>query len=298
MRVLRGADVSLASVWTSTASRAFSFVLFTALVTSLSASCASQTAARSDCATRAWSGSCKLRALTKVEDRELPMPYVVYEAIYTPQANAEHGDGNYTPAEVRLRFGAPAQYEFALQDHLKAQELVACQSPVAQGSCVPEGIVANVVPFDADHAAPVAPVHASGCAAIEAASEQERVNQSRNSGVVISERFAFAADSDALAPEATTTASAIAKRMRADPSLECVGLVGQIASGESPSLAEARAHAVKELLVSMGVDRGRLLTIALTSNVYGPGAKPLNNDADTRRVSLNVLLKTAPAPTP
>jgi outer membrane protein OmpA-like peptidoglycan-associated protein len=265
--------------------------LFGALVAVVGAGCASQTPARADCATRAWAGSCKLRALTKVEDRELPIPYVVYEAIYTPQPNAEHT--NYTPAEVRLRFGAPAQFEFALQDHLKAQPLVECQSPVAQGSCVPEGIVANVVPFDPDRAVVAVPPHATGCAAIEAASEQDRVNQSRNTGVVISERFVFGADSSALAPEATTTANAVAKRMLADPSLECVGLVGQIAPGEANQLAEARAHAIKELLVSMGVNRSRLLTISVTANVFGPGAKPLSDEPDIRRVSLSVLLKTA-----
>lgn len=278
----------------SSALRCTGLALFGALVAVVSAGCASQTRARADCATRAWSGSCKLRALTKVEDRELPIPYVVYEAIYTPQPNPEHA--TYTPAEARLRFGAPGQYEFALQDHLKAQALVACESPVAQGSCVPEGIVANVVPFDADHAVIAAPPHATGCAAIEAASEQDRVNQERNTGVVISERFVFGADSSALAPEATTTASAVAKRMLADPSLECVGLVGQIAPGESNQLAEARAHAVKELLVSMGVDRARLLTISVTANVFGPGARPLSNEPDIRRVSLSVLLKTTPAP--
>ncbi len=229
-----------------------------------------------------------------MEDRDLPIPYVVYEAIYTPQPNAQYPQ--YTPAEVRMRFGAPGQYEFQLQDHLKAQATVTCQSPVAQGTCIPDRIVANVVPFDPDHAAQQPAPHATGCAAIEAASEQDRLSQSRNATVVIPERFVFAADSSALAPEATTTAGEVAKRMLADPSLECVGLVGQIAPGESASLAEARAHGVKELLVSMGVDRGRLLTIAETANVFGPGAKPLDNEPNTRRVSLSVLLKTAPAP--
>jgi outer membrane protein OmpA-like peptidoglycan-associated protein len=270
--------------------------IFGALAATVIAGCAGGNAARADCATSAWSGSCKLRSLTKVEDRDLPIPYVVYEAIYTPQASAQYPQ--YTPAEVRLRFGAPGQYEFALQDHLQAQSTVACQSPVAQGSCVPEGIVANVVPFDADHAVVAPPPHATGCAAIEAASEQDRLSQSRNATEVIPERFVFDTDSSALAPEATSTASAVAKRMQADPTLECVGLVGQIAPGESASLAEARAHGVKELLVSMGVDRGRLLTIAVTANVYGPGAKPQTDEPNTRRVSLSVLLKTAAPATP
>jgi hypothetical protein len=48
--------------------------------------------------------------------------------------------------------------------------------------------------------------------------------------------------------------------------------------------------------VSMGVDRGRLLTIAVTANVFGPGTKPQDAEPNDRRVSLSVLLKTAPAP--
>jgi len=239
---------------------------------------------------------CKLHSLTKVEDRDLPIPYVVYEAVYTPQISPQFP--NYTPAEVRQRFGTPAQNEFALQDHLNAQQTVSCESPVAQGNCIPEGMTVNVTPFDPEHAAKAEAPHAKGCAAIEAASEQDRVNRSRESKVVIPERINFDADSSSLAPEATTIASAVSKRLQADPTLECVAVVGQSAPGESPSLAEARAHAVKELLISLGVDRSRLLTIALTSSVYGAGAKPQEADPNQnpRRVSLSVLLKTEPAP--
>lgn len=262
----------------------------------MSASCASQAPARSDCATQAWSGTCTLRSLTKVEDRELPIPYVVYEAVYTPQVNPQFP--SYAPPDVRQRFGTPAQNEFALQDHVNAQKSVPCESPVAQGSCIPEGLTVHVTPFDPEHAPSAAPPHAKGCAAIEAASEQDRVNRSRDTKAVIPERVTFDADSAALSPDATSVANAVAKRMQADPTLECVGVVGQSAPGESPSLAEARAHAVKELLISLGVDRGRLLTIALNSSVYGAGAKPQEADPNQspRRVSLSVLLKTEPAP--
>jgi outer membrane protein OmpA-like peptidoglycan-associated protein len=269
-------------------------ITFGALALGSSSGCAGQTAARADCAPSAWSGSCTLRSLTKVEDRDLPIPYVVYEAIYTPQGNAQHPE--FTPAEVRMKFGAPGQYEFALQDHLKAQSTVTCQSPVVQGSCVPEGVVANVVPFDPDHAVVAAPPHATGCAAIEAASEQDRLDKSRNQDIVIPERFAFEVDSAALSADATTTATAVAQHLQADPSLECIGLVGQVAPGESTSLAEARARAIKDLLVSLGVDRGRLLTISVTASVFGPGSKPQSGEPNNRRVSLSVLLKTAPAP--
>jgi outer membrane protein OmpA-like peptidoglycan-associated protein len=103
----------------------------------------------------------------------------------------------------------------------------------------------------------------------------------------------FAVGSSALSPDATSTANAVAKRMASEPSLECLGVVGQISPGESPSLAEARARAVKQLLISLGVEAKRLQTIAATASVFGPGSKAQAEEPDSRRVSLSVLLKTA-----
>ena len=132
----------------------------------------------------------------------------------------------------------------------------------------------------------------SGCAAIDAASEQDRLAK-RAEVEVISERFAFAEGSSALSPDATKAANAVAERMASEPSLECLGVVGQISPGESPSLAEARARAVKQLLIALGVEAKRLQTIAATANVFGPGAKAQAEEPESRRVSLSVLLKTA-----
>src|SRR6185503_8219678 len=50
------------------------------------------------CAPEIWSGQCVLVSLAKVEDRELPVPHVVYEARYRPQKNTY--SPNYTPPEV------------------------------------------------------------------------------------------------------------------------------------------------------------------------------------------------------
>ncbi|HEY5373939.1 MAG TPA: hypothetical protein VIK01_09630 [Polyangiaceae bacterium] len=256
------------------------------------ASCAAGSAKQ--CATDAWSGTCKLRGITKVEEREMPVPWVVYEAIYTPQRNPQYPQ--FTPADVRVRLGAQAQYEQALKKHFNAQTDVTCHSEVTAGSCVPGDVKADVVEFDATHAEALEATHAKGCAAIESVSDQERLSQSRQASVVISERFSFADGSSALAPEATDTGNAIAKRLAADASIECVGLVGQITNGEPPALAEARARAVRGLLVSLGVDKSRLTTIAVTESVYGAAAKPQAAEANNRRVSLSVLLKTgAPA---
>jgi outer membrane protein OmpA-like peptidoglycan-associated protein len=229
--------------------------------------------------------------VTKVEDREMPLPYVVYEAIYAPEANRQFPQ--FTPLEARMRFGAPARYEFALSDQLKAQARVACHAKAVQGSCLPGEVIADVAQFDPERTQAAEAPHISGCAAIDAASEQDRLAKSRSEAAAISERFVFAAGSSALPPEATTTGSAVARRLAAEPSLECLGIVGQIGPGESPSLAEARARAVKQLLISLGVDAKRLETIAATASVYARTANAPTDEPESRRVSLSVLLKTA-----
>jgi len=222
----------------------------------------------------------------------MPLPYVVYEAIYTPQPNAQYPQ--FTPADLRVRFGARAVHEFALVDHLKPQQVVACRSAAEPVTCLPQDVTADIVPFDPERAAPVAGPQIVGCAAIDSASQQDRLGRTRTEGSVISERFTFGQGSSSLSPDASDAARAVAKRMADDPTLECVGVVGQTTPGESLSLAEARARAVKQLLVSLGVDSRRLSTIAATASVYGPAAKTeLAVDPANRRVSLSVLLQTA-----
>ncbi|HEX2671592.1 MAG TPA: hypothetical protein VHM25_12005 [Polyangiaceae bacterium] len=248
--------------------------------------------ARKTCPTEAWAGQCKLRELTKVEERELPMPYVVYEAIYTPEANAEYPQ--FTPNDLRMRFGTPAMHELALVDHLKQQQLVSCRAPAAPVNCLPGEMTADVAPFDAEHAPPPAAPSIVGCAAIDAASEQERLARTRTESAPVSERFTFGLGTAALSPDATNTARDVAKRMAEDPGLECLGLVGQTTPGEPLSLAEARARAVKQLLVSLGVDSRRLLTIAANASVVSSGAKAQPAiDPESRRVSLRVMLQTS-----
>lgn len=248
------------------------------------------------CAPQAWSGSCQLANLIKVEDRSLPIPYVVYEATYAPVRNPS--SPGYTPPEVRMRFGAAAAHEFQLVDHLRAQSTVACRLPPPTGGCGGETLSADVVPFDPERVASAPPPHATGCAAIESSSDQDRVRRSSLPTAQLSERFAFAQDSAAPPADAQATASAVATRLKSDPSLECVAVVGQIAAGEPLSLAESRARAIKELLISLGVDPKRLQTITLSASVFGPGAKPPEADAADRRVSLKVLLQSTPSAKP
>ncbi|HEY0463275.1 MAG TPA: hypothetical protein VGC79_03655 [Polyangiaceae bacterium] len=264
---------------------------------SLSAGCAGESSAHKPCPSPAWAGNCSLRNLTKVEERELPMPYVVYEAIYTPQPNAEYPQ--FTPAEVRLRFGTPAAQELSLLDHVKSQKVVACRSTAAQLSCLPEVTTADVLPFEPGQATAATEPEIVGCAAIDAPSEQDRLARSRVEGSAIDQRFTFGQGSAAVSPDATASARDVAEGMAADPNLECLGVVGQTAPGEPISLAEARARAVKQLLISLGVDSRRLLTIAANASVSGntPKAQPAI-DSDSRRVSLRVLLQTNAKPAP
>lgn len=265
-----------------------SLLLASAHALLLSSSCASSP--HKPCPSEAWAGTCKLQAVTKVEEREMPMPYVVYEAIYAPQRNPEYPQ--FTPNDVVMRFGTPAVHEYALVNHLKQQQEVACRSPAAPVNCLPETATADVVPFDVEHAPAAAPPSIVGCAAIDAASEQDRIARTRTESSPLQEHFTFGAGSAAISPDAANSARDVAKRMADDPGLECLGLVGQTTPGEPLSLAEARARAVKQLLVSLGVDSRRLLTIAANASVASTGARPAI-DPESRRVSLRVMLQTS-----
>jgi outer membrane protein OmpA-like peptidoglycan-associated protein len=256
--------------------------------------CAS--AERAPCPAQAWAGDCVLRSVTKVEERELPVPYVIYEGVYAPQRNSQYPQ--FTPADVRVRMGALAKHGLALSDYYKANPVVHCHAAPVAGSCVPQDAVADLKEFDPAQANASSAPRTTGCAAIDASSEQDRLARSGASSSQIPERFQFTADSAALAPEANESAKAVAQRLLDNPSIECVGVVGQISQGESASLAEGRARAIKQLLVSLGVDSKRLTTIAVNSNVYGQGAKTPEADPNNRRVSLSVLLETALKPQP
>ena len=270
-------------------------LLVSALALNASVGCAATSSSRQPCPSDTWSGMCVLSGLTKVEEREMPVPWVVYEGVYTPQNNAQYPQ--FAPPEVRLRFGAPAGSEQALKTQLSAQAAVPCHAPMTAGVCIPGAVVADVAPFDPNRTAS-SPTHVTGCAAIEAASEQDRLNQSYEPSNAIPERFVFDEGSSTPGPAANDTASAVAKRLTADQSLECIGVVGQISSGESAALAESRAHAIKALLESLGVDKGRLMTIAVTARVFGPSSNPQPPDPSNRRVSLKVLLGAGAAGAP
>lgn len=245
------------------------------------------------CVTEQWSGQCSLVELTKVEDRELPVPHVVYEARYRPVPNASAP--NYAPPETTRRFWVASQYELDLRDHLRQNQLVSCAlPPVPAGSCADERVMVNVPEFDVALAeqrqrAP----KVEGCAKIETASEQDRLALGQRAKHRITETMSFEANSAELSPEAQESVRAVAERLKSTPEIECVGVVGQVTTGEPMTLAAERARNVRDLLVSLGVPRERLLTTIATTSVFGPGAKPAEADPTHRKVGLSVLLEKA-----
>jgi outer membrane protein OmpA-like peptidoglycan-associated protein len=248
------------------------------------------------CAPKAWEGECQLASVTKVADVEFPIPHVVMEAVYRPVANAQYPQ--YTPAVLTQRTMAKAQHELVLYDYLEAHPRVACRAEAPpNGTCVSPQLAISLPPFDAEAAAQKsATPPVTGCAQIEATSTQDKLQGGQQTQTVVSQRVTFAENSSQLPPDADSLMSEVAKLLSSKPSIECLGIVGQIASGEAPALAEQRARAVRDLLGAHGVPLTRLLTIGATAKVFGSGSRPAEADPADRRVSFSVLLEHAPKP--
>lgn len=248
------------------------------------------------CAPERWEGECQLASVTKVQDAEFPIPHVVMEAVYRPIANAAYP--GYTPGALAERTMAKSKYELALYDYLEAHPRVACRAEAPQNSaCVSPKLAISLPPFDAEAASRTAaapPV--TGCAQIEATSTQDKLQGGQQTKTFVTQRIAFAEHSAQLLPGADALAGEVAKVLLAKPGIECLGIVGQIASGEAPGLAEQRAKAVRDLLGAHGVPLTRLLTIGATAKVFGNGSRPAEADPADRRVGFSVLLEHAPAP--
>jgi outer membrane protein OmpA-like peptidoglycan-associated protein len=248
------------------------------------------------CAPERWEGECQLTSVTKVEDAEFPIPHVVMEAVYRPIANAQYPE--FTPGAIAERTMAKSQYELSLYDYLEAHPRVACRAEAPPNSaCLSPRVAISLAPFDAEAAARTAaapPV--TGCAQIEATSTQDKLQGGQKTQTFVTQRIAFAENSAELPPDADALTTEVAKLLNTKPDIECLGIVGQIASGESPGLAEQRAKAVRDLLGAHGVPLTRLLTIGATAKVFGQGSRPAEPDPADRRVSFSVLLEHAPPP--
>lgn len=257
-------------------------------------SCATSQASRK-CPPEVWQGECQLASITKVEDKEFPIPHVVMEAVYRPQPNPNYPE--YTPGALAQRTLVKSELELPLYDYLEAHPRVACSTQAPpNGACVAPPVTIALAPFDAEAAANnTAAPPITGCAQIESSSAQDRVRQGQQAMTQVTLRLAFAESSAELPPDADAVTAQVAKLLTEKPAIECLGIVGQIAQGESPALAEQRAKAVRDLLGAHGVALARLLTIGATAKVFGTGSRPGEGDPADRRVSFSVLLERAPA---
>lgn len=267
-------------------------LVFAAAVSLIGGCAGGQTSGR--CAPEMWAGECQLVSVTKVVDKEFPTPIVVMEAVYRPIANATYS--NFTPPAVAEQTLVRAQYELLLYDYLEAHPRVACRTQAPPvGTCVSPRVVVSVTPFDAEAAARKSPApQVTGCAQIEATGSQDRLQGQRETQTFVAERVAFAENSSQLPPDADTLVAAVAKLLNEKAGIECLGIVGQIASGEPIALAEQRAQAVRDLLGAHGIAPTRLLTIGVTAKVFGTGSRPATGDPADRRVSFSVLLERSP----
>jgi outer membrane protein OmpA-like peptidoglycan-associated protein len=250
------------------------------------------------CAPEHWEGECQLASVTKVEDKEFPVPHVVMEAVYRPIENPRYP--TYTPGALAERTLVKAEFELPLYDYLEAHPRVPCSAQAPSGgACVAPQVKISLAPFDQEAAARTsAAPPVTGCAQIEATAAQDAVREGQGTKTVVSQRIMFPESSAELPPDANAVTAQVAELLQAHPSIECLGIVGQIASGEPPLLAEQRAKAIKDLLGAHGVPQARLLVIAATAKVFGTGSRPGEVDPADRRVSFAVLLERAPTPEP
>ena len=184
-----------------------------------------------------------------------------------------------------------ASQEQALRDHLEHSMPAAChlQAP-PPGTCVPGKLVVSVPPFDASRTASTAPAGPVGCQKIESSATQDTVRGDLGGTSTMPEYFEFEANSAELGANAEPLVQGIAARMKANPTLECVAVIGQVSPGEQIGLADSRARAVKDRIAAAGVDPHRMVVISLTQSVFGSGTAAKPADAKLRRVSVRVIL--------
>lgn len=245
------------------------------------------------CRPETWTGTCSLQVVTKVRETELPLPSVVLEAIYRPESSP------VLLPDVRREFIALMRYEEPLRAHVEAHQRVSCYvSSPPPGQCNPGPIVVEVPEFDATKVTlpPEPDIGPKGCAQIDATSTQDRIQQRQTEAEAVPERFQFQDGSAELPSDAQSVASGIARRLKQDPTIQCMGVVGQFVRGENLELAYARARAVRQLLIQQGVEPERLLTLTLDRpTTSGTGTLDPASPAD-RRVSLSVLLRLSSGP--
>ena len=82
---------------------------------------------RSSAQSEAWSGTCKLSSITKVEEREMPCPGSCTKAIYTPQSNPQYPQ--FTPSEVRAASGRASAIRTGAEAALRTRKQPSLATP-------------------------------------------------------------------------------------------------------------------------------------------------------------------------
>lgn len=243
------------------------------------------------CPLQNWSGVCDLTNFTRLRDVEFPVPHSVYEAVYTPVANAD--SPNYSPPAIRIEIQALSKYEPSLQQHMQANRRIACQQTIRDG-CAYNQAVASFPEFDPNRYAQAAPTGPQGCEKVEG---QASASIGQRSSETLPEQFQFVHNSTDIDATMSATAQTVAQRLSADPSIECVGVVGQSAAGESPGVSELRAQAIKRLLAQAGVQPKRMMTVSTSTPLYGANNEREAPKPEDQRVNITIILR-AGAPVP
>ncbi len=242
--------------------------------------CASSRSTTEPC-TPPWSGTCTLRQVTKLGERSAPVPLVIYEGLYEPQ-----GAPNSVPM-ARVTVEARAVYAGDVKAYFHAQPEVSCEQLV-DDQCFPGALSVRLSPFTPP--TEVAAPQVTGCARIEQESADYDASADDSGAETLPEQLLFEEGAVTQTAPGTSVLDALATRLKAEPNLECLAVVGMSASGESPGLAEQRARTVRNALIERGVEPGRLRTVSVTASLYGPNTRPENERAKDRRVVFRVLL--------
>jgi outer membrane protein OmpA-like peptidoglycan-associated protein len=244
------------------------------------------------CPYAGWSGSCTLQALNKTREVEFPQPHAVFEAVYRPVQDP-NGGGN-VPPDVREEFKVLSRNEIEFRDFLLRNGTVACAVQQADATCNDVKVAVNVPPFMPTGTGETPVAQKTGCAKLESNSSDPPPPSGAQPTTLQPSEFLFEQNLSDVNQQLIEQVNTAAAALKSNPGIECVGVVGQVTSGESPSLAGQRAVTIKNLLVGAGIEEGRLTTFTATVRLYGTGVGLAEPDPKERKVALRVMLMKTP----
>jgi outer membrane protein OmpA-like peptidoglycan-associated protein len=251
------------------------------------------------CPYAGWSGSCTLKSLNKTRQVEFPQPHGVFEAIYT--AVQDPNTPSNAPPDTKEEFKILSKHELEWQDHMMKNGTVGCRvEQSGDGSCTNVKVALALPPFMPSGTGDVAAApERKGCAKLESSDSSGAAppTPAQPSDFQPNE-FLFEQNVADVNQALIQQVNAAASYLKANPAVECIGVVGQITYGESPALANQRAVTIKNLLLGAGIEEGRLTTFTATVRVYGSGGSIPEADPKERKVALRVMLGPGVAAAP